>query len=410
MARLLSGAVPDLEAWLEHDRFVTRVRGRIPWATWTLAAILAAVFGIGHLWGAAEYPNVLPRMGALVATRVHAGELWRLGSCTFLHAGVLHLVLNGWVVVTLGGLIERVLGPGRMVVLYGVSALAGSAASAVASRGLWSVGSSGGLFGLLAAITVLVWRPAGLLPRAALPRARRVMLLNLGMAIGISFLPRVDAAAHFGGAVAGALLIATGALVRGVPTLQGPDRPGRSAGVPALVTAAAMLGCLAIALAGGRAWTLGDAPAFTARTVGPLGVVAEVPEQLDSYSVQERDGGATEALFGEIVMDPARIAISRFELEAAVPEAALPREIRELTKVLSRPPEGARLAAGPRDELVAGRPGLSVEYAYPSGVILERFVVIGPRALWRVEAFRWPEYAAWGDVSRRVIVSLRPIE
>lgn len=410
MARLLSKPVPDLDAWLEHDRFVARVRGRVPWATWILAGVLVAVYGLGVAWGSGTYPNVLPRMGALVASRVHAGELWRLGACTFLHAGILHLALNGWVVVTLGGLIERVLGPGRLVVLYGASALAGSAASAVASRGLWSVGSSGGLFGLLAAITVLVWRPAGLLPRAGLSRARRIMLVNLAMAVGISFLPRVDAAAHFGGAVAGALLVGTGFLLRGVPTLDASERPGRTAAWPAIATATILLGCLAVGLIGGQAWRLGDPPEFDARAIDSLGVVAAVPSQLGPVAARASEDEVVEALFGEIVLDPARIAISRFAIDDPVPDVALPREIRELTRVLSRAPDGARLKAGPRDEIVRGRPGLSVDYAYPSGVVLERVVVIAPDALWRVETFRWPEYPAWRDVSRRVMTSIEPIE
>ena len=69
------------------------------------------------------------QFGAKVNTLIAAGEYWRLMTATFLHIGLLHLLLNAWALYLFGPLIERHFGAVRFVVIYLVAGLGGSIAS-----------------------------------------------------------------------------------------------------------------------------------------------------------------------------------------------------------------------------------------------------------------------------------------
>jgi membrane associated rhomboid family serine protease len=132
---------------------------------------------------------------------VAAGEWWRLATAPFLHAGLWHVGLNMFALWVLGGLVEPLLGRGRFVAVYGVSAFAGAVASYVFSSPVTlSVGASGAVFGLLGATFV------------ALRTLNRdvsgiVVLLLINLVIGF-VLPNIDWRAHLGGLLAGAAITA----------------------------------------------------------------------------------------------------------------------------------------------------------------------------------------------------------
>lgn len=72
----------------------------------------------------------------------------RLLTCTFLHAGILHLGLNCWALFSIGPEVEGVMGYSTFAAIYILSGLAGSTASFLFSD-LITVGASGSIFGLL---------------------------------------------------------------------------------------------------------------------------------------------------------------------------------------------------------------------------------------------------------------------
>ena len=77
--------------------------------------------------------------------------LWagcRLLTCTFLHAGILHLGLNCYALFSIGPDVEAVLGYRTFATIYILSGLGGSIASFLFSD-LVTVGASGAIFGLL---------------------------------------------------------------------------------------------------------------------------------------------------------------------------------------------------------------------------------------------------------------------
>ena len=88
-------------------------------------------------------------------------EPWRFITTAFLHASPMHLAFNMWALWVCGSVLEPVLGRWRFVALYGLSAVGGSTAifllSSPASSSWFTltVGASGAVFGLFAALFVI---------------------------------------------------------------------------------------------------------------------------------------------------------------------------------------------------------------------------------------------------------------
>jgi rhomboid protease GluP len=141
------------------------------------------------------------------------GEWWRMISAGFLHGNLMHVGVNSFVLYLLGGQTERVLGSSRFLVLYTAALIGGSFASLNFGHG-FSVGASGAVWGLLGAQVALAYGRPPVLPQsiaeAMKPLAKQNVLIN----VGISFLPGIDAAAHFGGGITGAAVLASGILYR----------------------------------------------------------------------------------------------------------------------------------------------------------------------------------------------------
>jgi membrane associated rhomboid family serine protease len=126
-------------------------------------------------------------------------EYWRLITSGFMHAGLIHLGLNMYILYWLGTMLEPVLGHLKFVALYFASLLAGSFGALLLSADKVTVGASGAVFGLMGAAFIMQ-RARGVDPmRSGLGP---LILLNLG----ISFLPgfNISIGGHLGGLVGGA--------------------------------------------------------------------------------------------------------------------------------------------------------------------------------------------------------------
>lgn len=200
---------------------------------WTSLAILfinVAVYLVllirGVNWLNPEAKELL-RWGANFAPFTLTGETWRLFSSMFLHAGILHLVANMYMLIVLGSFTERRYGSVRFAVLYLLSGLGGGVLSA-----LWfgyhkvntaslmmgsfvqvhelspavSVGASGAIMGLAGASFVA--RLVGERNYDASGKDSEfkaiVQVIILNLAIG--FMAKgIDQAAHIGGLLTGVL-------------------------------------------------------------------------------------------------------------------------------------------------------------------------------------------------------------
>ncbi len=185
-----------------------------PRATLVVTACLALVFVAEVAVGRAELSGllgpsvrVLNALGGIVSALVlERHEWWRLVAGPLMHGDLLHLVLNGVVLVFAGAMVEARIGPARWLLLYGVGATAGAVTSSfVNGAGVVSIGASGAVMALLAAMGVLAFTVDD-------RQARTAMLVNSLRFLVPSLLPiaergqLTDIAAHAGGAVGGAVV------------------------------------------------------------------------------------------------------------------------------------------------------------------------------------------------------------
>jgi membrane associated rhomboid family serine protease len=130
---------------------------------------------------------------------VAQGQWYRLVTAMFLHYGLVHLLLNMWALWVLGRSLEAVLGPLRFLALYLIAGLGGNVAVYLFSPvNQPSVGASTAIFGLFAAIFVIM-RRLGRDTSAILP----ILVINLIFTFTV---PGISIAGHLGGLVTGAVM------------------------------------------------------------------------------------------------------------------------------------------------------------------------------------------------------------
>ncbi|GAV66014.1 Rhomboid domain-containing protein [Cephalotus follicularis] len=138
---------------------------------------------------------------------VEKNEGWRLISCMWLHAGLIHLVANMLSLLFIGIRLEQEFGFLRIGLLYVLSGFGGSLMSALHSQGpnpTISVGASGALFGLLGAMLSELITNWTIYANKCTALLSLVIIIGLNLAVG--FLPHVDNSAHIGGFLSGFLL------------------------------------------------------------------------------------------------------------------------------------------------------------------------------------------------------------
>ena len=136
---------------------------------------------------------------------------WQLITFQFMHGGIVHLLLNCWMLYVFGRAVEEVLGGRKLLVLYLTSGILGGLLHVLGAL-VWPshlggevVGASAGVFGLVAAFATLYpERPLTLLLFFILPVNMRAKYLLLGSALlavyGIVFpFGGIAHAAHLGG-------------------------------------------------------------------------------------------------------------------------------------------------------------------------------------------------------------------
>jgi membrane associated rhomboid family serine protease len=168
------------------------------------------------------------------------GEVFRLVSGGFLHAGPLHLLLNMFALYILGTLLEPAIGTVRFVAIYFAALFAGAfGALLLTDPNEVTVGASGAIFGLMGAAFVVA-RRRGIDEVAS--QVGLFVVLNLVFTFSI---PGISIGGHVGGLVGGALA----ALI--VTALERRGRGGTSIAIEsvgiALIALASVAGALAAA-------------------------------------------------------------------------------------------------------------------------------------------------------------------
>ena len=259
----------------------TEAKG-LPWLTIGLLAVITALFVVELALGSRPGNTFLtPPMDTLIALGGASGALvfgqgewWRLFTATLLHGGPIHLVLNGVGLYFGGVVLENLLGRAWLAALFVIGALGGSVASVLINDpDVVSVGASGAIMGLLAAAMVASYR---------LPPVHRAQIqIPLVQILVPSLIPiavqrtggHIDFAAHFGGALTGAL--AGFALLRTWPVADPHPRFRR--------------GAAALALAGAVAYLISFAQVSRVYSLyGGMGDIAMIPnEELSSLTAKD---------------------------------------------------------------------------------------------------------------------------
>lgn len=149
--------------------------------------------------------HTLIDFGANFAPLTAGLEPWRIITCAFVHANLLHLIINMLVLFVLGHDIEKEIGPWRFLALYLALAFSGSVVSlAFTDIGKVGVGASGATCGLLGFTIVFAADPSKLSLKDAIIGRILVFIFFVAIMIYEGFLiPFVDNAAHLGGLVTG---------------------------------------------------------------------------------------------------------------------------------------------------------------------------------------------------------------
>lgn len=144
--------------------------------------------------------------GANYGPRTLGGQWWRLVTHLFLHAGPFHILMNMWVLWDVGRLMERLVGPVAMAMIYLLTGVAGGMASLAFHPDAVSLGASGAIFGVIGALFGLLLHARDAVPPAQLRQLRSAIIAMVIFSVffGLS-VQGIDNAAHAGGAIAGLL-------------------------------------------------------------------------------------------------------------------------------------------------------------------------------------------------------------
>ncbi len=142
--------------------------------------------------------------GANFKPLVIQGEWWRLGTCMFIHAGILHVVANIIGLLIVSELIEPHFSFSQQLLLYICSGVIAAGFSLYWYDNAVCVGASGAIFGYYGAVISLAFTKA--YPKAERKKLLQSMLLFIGLNILYGLNGEVDNAAHLGGLASGIVL------------------------------------------------------------------------------------------------------------------------------------------------------------------------------------------------------------
>lgn len=163
-----------------------------PIVTYTLIGICFAV------WGLQLLPNSMVTYQFLYSPFATIVEPWRMLTSAFLHdpGSPLHILFNMYSLWIFGRELENVLGKGRFLALYLLSAIGGSVSVLwLSDAGSTVVGASGAIFGLMGAYFVVIRAVGG-------NTSQLTALIAINLISGF-FLQGVSWQGHLGGLITG---------------------------------------------------------------------------------------------------------------------------------------------------------------------------------------------------------------
>jgi membrane associated rhomboid family serine protease len=198
---------------LNFEPSAPRIAGVRPVATYGLIALFAIVylcelyFAFDANQGFSPSVMTLAYLGGDLGSRVlEEHEYWRIFTAPLLHGGPEHILLNSFVLLLSGTMLERIVGWKWLLGIFTITALGGEIATLMfLSHNVVGVGASGGVMGVLGALFAISGRLPTQFQSAMRTRAIQFLIPSL-LPIFYSSGHNVNYFAHAGGALTGALL------------------------------------------------------------------------------------------------------------------------------------------------------------------------------------------------------------
>jgi rhomboid protease GluP len=162
-----------------------------------------SIFSFGAVSG-----QVLMALGARQAYYILSGEVWRLVTSIFLHANLVHIGLNMWVLMDIGPVVEEIYGSPRYLFLFLVTGILSMSISMIwdlmtgSVFGI-SIGASGALMGLIGLMLAVTTMRRGADMQVLRSQLIRWVFYIILMGVLVQ---GVDNVAHLGGLASGFLL------------------------------------------------------------------------------------------------------------------------------------------------------------------------------------------------------------
>jgi membrane associated rhomboid family serine protease len=183
-----------------------------------IASLVVAFFAQNY--HSITYQDFITKYFTLSPQGLGHGYIWQLLTFQFLHAGLAHLVFNGFALWSFGRYVEQRLGVPRFLILYFGSGVAGGLFQCFMGMllpnlfGGNTIGASAGIFGVVAAFSLLEPDSTILLFFLLPMRAISLLYISIGLSVVLMFVPSstpVAYAAHLGGIFFGMFYLRQGA-------------------------------------------------------------------------------------------------------------------------------------------------------------------------------------------------------
>lgn len=193
----------------KQKEYELKYAAKVPVFTYILIAMNIIIWLAMNIYSLTSGTNVnqlLLDFGAKENFHILSGEYWRFITPIFLHANIIHLLLNCYSLYVIGILVEKIFGHTKFLVVYFVAGVLGNIASFMFSMSM-GVGASGAIFGLLGALLYFGLQKPVLFKVYFGNNVIFTIVINLGYGFSRS---GIDNYAHIGGLIGG--FFATGAV------------------------------------------------------------------------------------------------------------------------------------------------------------------------------------------------------
>ena len=144
----------------------------------------------------------LVKFGANIGFLVKSGEVYRLITYMFLHAGVIHIFFNMYSLYVIGPRVEDFFGKWKFLLIYILSGISGGLLSIAMNGDVLSVGASGAIFGLFGSLLYFGYNYRGYI--GAMIKSQILPIVIYNLFIGF-FISGIDMWGHIGGLIGGFL-------------------------------------------------------------------------------------------------------------------------------------------------------------------------------------------------------------